>query len=229
MNSVYKKGFKEFIGNPAKNAFKLEKRPLVCIDEGIPEAGIHTTASGLLLGIDKALEFAKKAGVDEVTYHESCGGAAKFAAEHGRPASEALSIAEQFSTELAEKLNVPVRKITADAMIRPAEFHIARIAIYDAAELKSTESIGLPPGFIISRKFLNTEDSLKDAVIAAGIALGGHGFGDLITAENPFMLIAIGTQDDAALSSENLKQELQQLKKEFGARIRIDGFDAPNV
>ncbi len=210
-----------------KEAFGVVHRRIVCIDEGVAEEGLHIAGSGILLGEDRTFEIAKNAGVDEVTAHELCGAAALYTANNKQPADKAPENAANFSKSLAERLGVPYSVINKDQMVRPPEFHIARYALYDAAEVNSVEKLGLPPGFIISRGILNTKEALADTAIAISIAIGAHGFGNLITTENPFVLIAVGKAGDDQFSTKSLMAELKQLEKDFNHRIMIQGFTAP--
>ena len=65
--------------------------------------------------------------------------------------------------------------------------------------------------------------AVSEAQLAFDIASGHHGFGELITAEEPFEIIVVGNADNPAMSLEALKKELGPLKAD--PRIKISGFE----
>ena len=230
LQKIYNGGLEKHIHSQShwKEAFGLAHRRILCIDEGVAQEGLHIAGSGILLGEVRTFEIAKNAGVDEITAHDLCGAAALYTANNKQPADKAPENAGNFSQSLAKRLGLPYSIISQDEMVRPARFHIARYAMYDTVEINSVEKLGLPPGFIISRGILSKKEALDDTAIAISIAVGGHGFGDLITANNPFVLIAVGNST-TNFSTSMLQEELQTLKKDFRDRIKIIGFQAPEI
>jgi hypothetical protein len=196
-----------------------------CIDEGTP-GGIHSAGSGILMSREEAVKAFKEAGVTGVTSHEGCGAAKLYAIEKELDPEKADEYGEQWAKELAIALNVPYEgHMTSEQMARPESFHIARVAYYDGTgkfDYSATE--GLPPGFIISRKFIGETEAEKEIGIAESIAMGDHGFGDLITEENPFLIVVIG---DSEASTAKLKQEIENISHNYGKRIKVDSFVAP--
>jgi hypothetical protein len=91
-------------------------------------------------------------------------------------------------------------------MERPVEFHNARVVYYDGVGgFNPNKEIGLPMGFVIERAFLPIEYVAEELKVAVNIAFGHHGFGELFTAEHPFVIIALGKSAEEA---EKLKQEI---------------------
>jgi len=228
LEKIYESGMQAYIQDTpdVNKAFNLSDRDLRCIDEGTP-GGLHGAGSGILLGSGTAAKIYKPAGVTGVYSHEGCGAAALYAKEKGLPADEADELGRQFAQELAAKLGVPYQgHISFGQMRRPEAPHIARVAYYDGTGSFDYSKIKeLPPGFIISRRWLPEGNAQQELKIAIDIALGQHGFGGLIDDKNPFVISSIGNQD---LTVEDLAQEIQSLAAEYGGRVKVDGFSAPD-
>ena len=220
---IQKVGFVKY-ANSLKNIsdfFTLQDHAIRCVDEGTP-GGLHSAGSGILRDKSEVVTAFKKAGVTEITSHDGCGAAKLYARANGLDESKSDEYGKKFAKEIAHELALPYHHITAEEMARPKEFHIARVAYYDGT---GTFNLGdgktFPIGFVISRKIQSKQTSLAEAGIALDIAFGHHGFGDLITEYNPFILIAIGaTKEDV----ENLKSELKNLKHNYGNKVMTDSF-----
>lgn len=90
--------------------------------------------------------------------------------------------------------------------------HIERAAYYaNVSSFNPQVVLGLPAGFVISRKYLESKYAIANAAIAVKIAFGGHGFGERFTKEQPFLLIGIV---DNVEKLDEIKKELEQTKKE---------------
>ena len=112
-------------------------------------------------------------------------------------------------------------------MNRPWGQHIARVAYYDSTSKFDYSKVKeLPIGFTVSRGIQSIKDAVDDAIIAFNIATGGHGFNELITEENPF-IVAVVANDQNELNQ--LKSELSGLEQSFGKKVLIDGFVAPKI
>lgn len=213
------------VENLAK-AFELRDRCLRCIDEGT-EGGVHMAGSGIL-NKEAAVELVQEAGVEGIYSHAGCGAAALYAKQAGLEVN-ADDLGIDWAKELAQKVGVPYQgHIGYEDMVRPAEFHIARLAYYDSTGTFDPSRIaGLPAGFVISRRYLSGDYAQKEAEIATAIALGEHGFGEKITAEAPFYLVAIGDAKGDGLSKEALVEELSAIAKTNKGRVIAAGFTAP--
>jgi hypothetical protein len=202
-------------------AFDADEMNVHCMDERTP-GGVHCAGSGILLGLEKAAEFCKKSDAKGITSHEGCGAAGIYAKLNNLTGdSDELGI--KFAKELAEKTGLPY---TGHLPVEK-KHHFARAAYYDGTGIFDWSKLpkDLPPGFFVNRANLEAEyAAMTEAATAGKIAMGDHGFGDLITKENPFYFFAIGNGE---LSMEKLQAELEPLKKEFGDKIVITGFNAP--
>lgn len=208
-------------------AFELKDLSLRCMDEGTP-GGIHMAGSGIL-SKESAVDLVKQAGVNGIFSHAGCGAAALYAKEAGLDVNQSDDYGVHWAKELAEKIGVPYQgHISSENMVRPPDFHIARVAYYDGTgQFDPSLSVGLPPGFVISRRFLTGDYAQKEAEIAAAIALGNHGFGSKITNETPFYLVAVGDNRQNGLSKEALEAELSAITQASNGRVITTGFTAP--
>lgn len=225
---IYESGVEEYIQRikNIEESFKLGDRSLRCIDEGMP-GGIHLAGSGILLGQEKAREILLKAQIDGIYSHAGCGAASLYAREQGLDLARADEYGEERAKELANIVGVPYKgHISKEELKRPPDFHIARALYYDGTgKFDPSRVRELPPGFVISRRYLDDPTYAKREVeIGTSIALGEHGFGGLITPKSPFVLIAIGDPNDPHFSTDTLKTELAKIAQERIGRVIVDGF-----
>jgi len=214
-----------------------------CIDEGA-EGGVHVAGSGVLLDEDAAIALLQK--TKGATTHAGCGAAGIFYQRNKAeldarfPGLSPDQHAERRVRELCELAGVPYHgHIGHTTMRRPREFHPARVAYYDGTDkfnnLTRTgqeEDALLPQGFVVSRAVhRNAENALDEAALTVQIATGQHGFGQLISLEHPFWIIAIGDPEHPDLGLDMLMQELENHPAilDFMAEglVRIDGFTSP--
>jgi hypothetical protein len=212
--------------------FRRENDAVGCMDEGCIGCGLRIAGSGILIeeaDLPSFLENCRKLGADSFTHHDNCGAAGVYAKKI-KSAEEPEKLAEKFSDSAAAGLGVPHGHIPAAEMSRPKEFHATRFAYYDGTgrlNLKNAEGI-LPNGFVLTRALYPKEQyAAAEAELSFQIASGQHGFGELITADEPFEMIVIGDADNSAMSLEKLTAELASLRG--NPRIRITGFAAPPV
>ena len=195
--------------------WRLPNTVLGCIDEGCKNTSFHLAGSGILLGLDKTAELLVNSGATEITSHDGCGAAGLYAQRENLATDNADNYGIVFAQKLAEKTGLSYRHITAQEMSRPPEFHIARLAVYDGSGNFNPAAIpGFPACFWISR-YLNPE-AKEEAAISAQIALGGHGYGNLLTPEEPFYFIIIGHPSNPALSERNQLNELSSIFEQPG-------------
>lgn len=218
---------KFFHGIPdIEQAFHPGDRWLCCIDEGC-SGGVNLAGSGILLGVEGAAAIAKAAGVTAVTSHEECGAAKLWAQQAGKDTSASDDYGKQFAAALAKQLDISYCHLPLSEMARPAGLHVARVIYYDGTgKFDPARVPEVPPGFVISRRFLTKDYAMKECEIAVSIALGDHGFGKLFTPDEPLLIIVIGHPTDTALTLEKLKPEVQPLAIAQGARLAVDGLVA---
>ncbi|MFH1236783.1 MAG: hypothetical protein V1648_00045 [Candidatus Aenigmatarchaeota archaeon] len=210
-------------------AFPENNGVVSCIDEGTPHGHIRFAGSGILN--ENIFDFMQKLRMDDklacITSHDECGAAGLFAKQHSLKLSEADAYAKEFSRHLAKQLGVSYRHIPMEEMKRPAGLHTARIIYYVGADAFDPLVSGVPNGFVISRAHMDGKNAQKEAGIAAKIAFGGHGFGELFMKSAPLHVVAIGDPRENALSTGSLLEELKPLAAEYKSKVRIDGFTAP--
>lgn len=225
-------GFQRFVDElpNIEQAFHLRDRCLRCIDEGIV-GGVHIAGSGILMDEPQAVEAMRAARVEGIYSHAGCGAAALYAKQKGLDLSRPDEYGKQWAQEVADKLGVPyMGHIEKSQMQRSPEFHHARVAYYDGTgSFDPSRAPGLPAGFVISRRFLESGYAQTEAEVAVSIATGDHGYGDLISSDEPFYLIPVGDPEDSAFSVESLSRELQQIVEKSNGRVRIMGFNRPEV
>lgn len=194
-----------------------------CIDEGTP-GGIHLAGSGVLFDNDDELvELLRRSGAKGLTSHAGCGAAALYAKNRNLgPVDTDIAGARRIRA-IAEKAGIPYAG-HIEKLQRPSH-HNAFAVYYDSTGLLNpTNSVGLPPGFIVSRSLHRSPAMpLMEAMIGAQIAFGEHGWGSHFTAKTPFLIIPVASPE---YSLEGLVEELQSIQEKYRDLVRIDGFDA---
>ncbi|MFA6324769.1 MAG: hypothetical protein WCX46_00895 [Candidatus Paceibacterota bacterium] len=225
-DQIYKNGFQNYTqGLPSINEAFIENHSMCCIDEGTPH-GIHSAGSGILRDKEEVLTSFRDAGVTEITSHDGCGAAGLYAKSKGLDLSKSDEYAKEWSKEIAKELGVPYRHISSTEMSRPKGLHVSRVAYYDGTgKFDYSTTKELPAGFIISRAIQSIGTSISEATVSFNIATGDHGFGELINQKNPFMIVAIGKDQEHL---DKLLNELNDVKGVMGDKVKIDGFIAPN-
>lgn len=202
---------------------ELSDRGIRCMDEGTP-GGIRLAGSGILLGLDKAEQFARRAisdgGVDFVSYHRDCGAAGVYTAKHG---GEIFDNAKSFVEDLAERLGVEAREVKLE---RPEGLHIARAIYFDTnGSFDPSRVAGMPAGFVISAKYHDEVDALAELDMAISIAMGSHSFGDLFDREHPLLVVPVATHSSQLNQTlSRVSQYLDKLARSKRERIKVDGL-----
>ena len=208
-------------------AFEGGEQTLCCMDEGTPIGDMRSAGSGILTEGEQRTAFVKAlkaAGVKEVTSHAGCGAAALYRKRHGLDEMSVDEVAMDQAKRMAAELGVPYKGHIMDLQ-RPAEFHHARIVYVDAtgrfnpARLKE-----LPPGFVVSRRYMTPEQALEEVRIAMSIAFGDHGFGDKFFPREPLLIVPIADATEPDFDMDVLLRELAQVSDQ---RVKIDGFRMP--
>lgn len=242
LEEIYNVGMKEYAKRVSdiEKAFVLKDRNLRCIDERTP-GGLHLAGAGILLDLDKeelekVKEELKENNIEGVCSHAGCGAAKLYADLSGQDMSRADELARWWAKELAGILNVPYKghigEVGQEEMRKPLRFHNARVIYLDGiGKFDYSLAEGLPAGFIINCN-LSMNNALKEAKIAASIATGDHGFGNMITKESPLLVIAIGNNEKSELSLNKIKGEAEKLianlieenPEMYKDRLKADGF-----
>jgi hypothetical protein len=218
ISEILKIGINNLIKNkPA--LFNLKERTLKCMDERTP-GGIHLAGAGILLGLHNAVEFVKKAKIDKVTWHKECGAVALALKKRGEKPTpdEVDGKAKDFSQNLAQEAGVEVEE---EIMAGATSFHAARAVYYDnTGEFNVTDE--LPPGFVISRRYLEKEYALEELKIAISIAFGQHGLDELFSVEQPLMIVAVSALDEIDQIDQEIEGALMDLDEYKEGRIKLD-------
>ncbi|MCK9352344.1 MAG: hypothetical protein M0P76_06200 [Candidatus Pacebacteria bacterium] len=225
---IKENGFEVYASSLKKlsDMFGVQDGYVRCVDEGTP-GGFHAAGSGILRSKKEMLKIFRDAGVRGVTSHDGCGAAKMFAKANCKDETCGDAEGKKWAKELASELGVPYRHISFAKMQRPKEFHISRAAYYDGTGcFNFGDGKKLPPGYIISRQIQSEKASLSEILLGLNISFGPNGFGERITEDEPFILVAVGkTKTDTV----RLKKELRSLEHPYGKKVIIDGFTAPRT
>lgn len=225
-DQIYSEGMENYVKTipELEKSFKLKDRDLRCIDERTP-GGIHLAGSGILMSDKKLEKTLFNADIKNVWTHEECGAAKLYAQKNGFNQEKSDEYARAWGETLEKKFGIKYRGHIKSAELQgPGGLHIARLAYYDATGQFDFQNVKeLPPGFIISRKYLEADYAKAEMKVAISIAMGAHGFNDLINKKTPFIIVPIADGRDNKLSLKQLKNELKTIAQNNPAVI-IDGF-----
>jgi hypothetical protein len=228
LDAIYSGGMQKYAESlpDLSKAFDLKSRTIRCIDEGIKQDGISLAGSGILLDESEVLGTIAHAHADGITCHEGCGAVALALKKAGKDPADADKVAQEWASQLAVRAGIPYKGFIRLAdMARPPEMHIARTIYYDGTgRLALSGAPELPKGFIISRKYTNRHYAEHEIKVAIDIAMGDHGFGQLITEDQPLVIIPIAAVGRGELDADRLRQEVENASVGFGGRVRIDGL-----
>jgi len=226
MDAIYSGGVQKYAESlpDLSRAFDLQSRTIRCIDEGIEADGISLAGSGILLDESEVLDTIMHAHADGITCHEGCGAVALALKKAGRDPADADMVAQEWASQLAVRAGIPYKGFIRLAdMARPPEMHIARTIYYDGTgRLALSGAPELPRGFIISRKYTNRHYAEHEIKVAIDIAMGDHGFGELITEDQPLVIVPVAVAGEGELGADHLRHEIENASRDFGGRVRID-------
>ncbi len=216
-----------------RDVFLLEDRCFRCIDERTP-GGLHAAGPVILFDQAKGIEMLKKARAEGIYSHAGCGAAGiKFETldeKMKRFYVNSDNYGMFYAKNIAKAAGIPYK----GHLDVETPFHVARMAVYDGSgsfdnSADKLNKAGLPPTFVISRRYHSEpESAMREASIAATIATGDHGFGGLIKADKtPFLLLVIGGRYSKEFSQSRLTEEAEEVAKGFGGKVIVDGFVAP--
>jgi hypothetical protein len=133
-------------------------------------------------------------------------------------------VAIEQAKRMATELNVPYKGHLTD-LRRPAAFHHARVVYVDATgRFNPARLPALPPGFVVSRRYMTPKQAVEEVRLAMSIAFGEHGFGDRFSSRGPLLIIPIGDATEHDYDLDVLQHELADISDE---RVRVDGFRMP--
>lgn len=207
-------------------AFRIRPTAIVCLDEGVslgdPSATeIGIAGSGIFMSDDELAQVAaaiRVAGlnIQTVTYHDNCGAAGLYAADHGLNPTEAARKAATRMIRALKLAGEPVRIGLNDAPIalqRDPRFHHNRAVIVDGTGRLNAPVFGLPAALQLSARFYPTPHRLREEVVLAEtIAMDEqHGFGSRFTPEQPLLLILVGDETDPDWRLSSLEEVLESV------------------
>ena len=200
---------------------------LLCIDDRLlpvaslpPGANfVHMAGEGILN--PNALEDLSGVITCIIT-HRNCGAKALYSEQHPGQGDDHDAVGIQAVVTLAAQLNVPITQTVDAAELAP--IHFARAIYFDGTGRFNWARAGLPPGFMVSRKYISRPAyAQSEVVIAAGIAMGGHGLGRRFTAATPLYAVAVADRHAGLLDVATLVGELRQAVGGHDA-VRIDSI-----
>ncbi len=231
-----------------KHSFSVHTTCVCCVDEGTMHRDMEEgdklalAGSGMLYPatneddrLAKVADLMIARGVKTITSHGGCGAAGLAYRRDFQNAKPTAPDIENYALAWAQKLTDQINlkqheaehvHISESEMERPAEFHVARVAYFDAVGgFNPNKEKGLPMGFVIERKFIPAEYAATELQVAANIAFGHHGLGELFNQAEPFVIVIFAS---SAEDLEKLKQEAEvDLKDDdnFKAgKIKVDGM-----
>jgi hypothetical protein len=172
-----------------------------CIDEGITLSNAQLPAarfagSGILLGEQRAKELWRDNDITKVTAHVGCGAAMLYCREQGM-ADFSQEQADQHVAEILQQwaTDEGLEFEYISQLSRPG-FHTARGVFVDATQsLKADAVTSLPRMFQVTAH-AEVDEVVDNIKLAYAIATGDHGLGKLITADQPFIVGFVGSDED---------------------------------
>lgn len=207
-------------------AFKGENRKAACIDDRLT-GNLRLAGLGILLPKEEARAILKQMKPEILCWHPGCGAAAaaydRLSPEEQATYGSPDAYAKAFAGEMAHELGLPPAE---RANVEPEGFHPTRVVYYDGTGDFDPSLLDetMPPGFVVSRRYMDEELSKETVDFSLGIAIGDHGFGNRIGPGSEVLFIAIG--NDSA-DVEKLKRELTEVASRHSGKAKVDGFVAP--
>ncbi|MFA5127841.1 MAG: hypothetical protein WC457_02435 [Patescibacteria group bacterium] len=255
MNKLVKDGAVNFFRQEfpdLRHAFIEPQRCVCCADEGTAHMDINGEAKFALAGsgilypaggeaerLEKVAKIMIERGVKNITSHDGCGAggeAFKRAFPEADPhdpdlAQKIAAYTKAWADKLADKMrelghDAERTHIPANEMVRPEKFHNARVIYFDGVGgFNPNKEVDLPKGFVVERKYLPADYAATELGFLSNIAFGHHGFGELFTADNPFVLIAMArTADEADSLKKEIETTLAENENFKSEKIKIDAI-----
>jgi len=227
------------VENEPKNKLKI-----CCIDGRIQAIDkrayyIREGGSGILrkneldIIADTYKELARSLGVErvEITRHSSCGAEVKS----GLREEEIIEHHENLKNKLQEEIGKEVclntidqnslEGVLLDGMHSERAFYFVEDDFFNPEQYSDI----LPRGFVFhSACSADREYQKANVHIALGIAFGKHGFGELFSSEEPFLLLGIGNGSEVIKQAKDklneVKESFVEKDKNFEDKIFVGGI-----
>lgn len=256
MFEIFKNGAADFFAKVGVEKAKVESHETVCcIDEGTAnvddgENKFAMAGSGILFPaaswserLNRVAELYIKLKIKKVTSHDGCGAAGiawkRDGGKEGTGCETSDEYGKKWVAELQGTINeklkafnggeVEIANISSKEMVRPPEFHNARVVWFDGVGNFNPHKLGdkIPKGFLIEYGLIiknakTDEESnypFAELQVAIDIALGSHGFGNKFTKESPFLVVVLA-KDDRQLSV--IKKTMSSMIEKYGDRVKLD-------
>lgn len=215
-------GFKEVFLK--KSLLDYSDCRLECSDGRVVTSSVKVALAGEGLLLDDAdrniLIKAVEGKKIVITGHEGCGAAAM-----AYPGPNSDDYGYDSAEKLASETGNEYKEIHHDEF--RSQIHDERaLVIEETLKFNCAGWSEFPPQFISSAAALGLSDAYleKEMKALTGIALGDHGFGNRFNPDNPFYII-VCAKDQEQLN--HLLKIGQTVVKDFGDRVKVDGFIAP--
>jgi hypothetical protein len=230
-NKIKEMGFQEYLASRPNKSKVMQTNDHVvrCMDERCP-GGIHAGGSMLLMNHEQILQYLKTSKPKGLTSHDDCGAAGILYRKLNQlPENASLDqltlsdFAKAKTQKIAKTYQIPyLGHLKLEEMSKPVEIHTARCLYYVGVEdFDPSLEQSLPKGFIVNRRFMQSDYALEEVKIALKIVQGSHGFGELFEANSPFYIFIIGNLDEQ-MSVQNLLAEIRSL--ETPDWVKIDTY-----
>jgi len=168
-----------------------------------------------------AVEFGRKAKVSAVGHHLDCGAVGAYLEANSikpTPQKPPFEYGREFAQDVADEVQVPCIEIPLQGEVG---CHRERAVYYTSIDLDPSKEKRLPTGFVINREYTDAEHALIALRVALQIAFGPHGFGELFSGNQPFLVIVVAaTQKEV----DSLAQEVSASVARYGDRVKVDGL-----
>lgn len=205
----------------------LLKKSIICCDGRCPHNGreISLAGSGILMDPETLEKFITETGVTTITSHSDCGAAklafSKLDSNTAVTFSDAGDYAKKWSESIAKQYGLGYKHI--EAVDFKAKSHHERGIIVDST-LKFHPSLfkGMPNMFIANSPRFAKDDYVEAVIkVLTGIAFGDHGFGELLSNEDPFYIL-IAARDET--EEEKLVDICSEAVLSYGDSVMVKSY-----
>lgn len=200
------------------------KKSIICCDGRCPHTGreVSLAGSGILMSPKTLQKFITETGVTSITSHSDCG-AAKLAFSMLTPEDaaefvDADEFAKKWALSIAHQYGLDYKHIEATDF--KEKIHHERGIILDSTLKFHPFMFKGMPNMFIANSPRYAEDDYVEAVVKVltGIAFGDHGFGDLLTSEDPFYIIVTARDE---VEAKNLTDICRKAVSNYGNSVVI--------